>query len=340
MIVKKMPILQGFPSFEAVKKLSETVLDFSEFNPIFYDIETTGLSHSSSFLYLIGAICYENENWQFYQWFGENSSEEAQILEAFFDFLSNFTCTIQYNGNRFDQPYLEKKYASYHLENPFAHLNSLDLYRELKILQPLLKLPRMKQPDLETFLELPGRTWCDGGECIRHYKTYCKTRESSLSDIILGHNQEDMMGLGKIFSMLSYLALYRGDYNPAHMEITEGKLLAVLELPTPVPTQFSNGCQDFYIQGEQNQVRLLIPMKNGCLKQYYPNYKDYDYIPGEDTAIPKSLSAYMDKSLRIPARRETCYTWFSCSESFLSDKKKQHSYLTHTLPFYLDALKQ
>ena len=44
MIVKKIPILQGFPALETVKYLSNTKNELSEYNPIFYDIETTGLS--------------------------------------------------------------------------------------------------------------------------------------------------------------------------------------------------------------------------------------------------------------------------------------------------------
>ena len=62
LIVKKMPILQGFPDFETVKNLSGNAAEDVNFSPLFYDIETTGLGRNSSFLYLIGAICYEN--WQ------------------------------------------------------------------------------------------------------------------------------------------------------------------------------------------------------------------------------------------------------------------------------------
>ena len=56
MIVKKMPILQGFPDFETVKNLSGKGTKQADFSPVFYDIETTGLGRNSSFLYLIGAI--------------------------------------------------------------------------------------------------------------------------------------------------------------------------------------------------------------------------------------------------------------------------------------------
>ena len=51
MIVKKIPILQGFPALETVKYLSNTKNELSEYNPIFYDIETTGLSRYTAVSY-------------------------------------------------------------------------------------------------------------------------------------------------------------------------------------------------------------------------------------------------------------------------------------------------
>ena len=43
LIVKKMPILQGFPDFETVKNLSGNATENVNFSPLFYDIETSGL---------------------------------------------------------------------------------------------------------------------------------------------------------------------------------------------------------------------------------------------------------------------------------------------------------
>ena len=40
LIVKKMPILQGFPDFETVKNLSGNATENVNFSPLFYDIET------------------------------------------------------------------------------------------------------------------------------------------------------------------------------------------------------------------------------------------------------------------------------------------------------------
>ena len=52
MIVKKMPILQGFPDFETVKFFTGKFFQKYNFTPVFYDIETTGLSRNSTYLEL------------------------------------------------------------------------------------------------------------------------------------------------------------------------------------------------------------------------------------------------------------------------------------------------
>ena len=90
MIVKKMPILQGFPDFETVKKLTKNHGFSERFVPLFYDIETTGLSRNSTFLYLIGAVAYEENNWQMYQWMIENEEEEPELLKTFSEFLQDY----------------------------------------------------------------------------------------------------------------------------------------------------------------------------------------------------------------------------------------------------------
>lgn len=339
MIVKKMPILQGFPDFETVKKLSKNRIFSEHFAPVFYDIETTGLSRNSTFLYLIGAVAYEEKNWQMYQWMIKDEAEEHKLLKIFSEFLQKFSCTIQYNGDSFDQPYLEARYQVHELPSPFENMPSLDLYRELKPLKGLLKLSRMNQPSMEAFLNISERNYCDGGTCIRLYKQFASGKKPEAGEIVMGHNEEDLLGLGKIFFMLSYLALFEEDYEALDCEIQDDQLVFTMEIPYILPVEFSNHSEEFYIIGQKNRIRLLVKPKNGRLKQYYSNYKDYDYIPSEDTAIPKTLSACMDKKLRRPAKKETCYTWFPVTEDFLQNPLKQKTYLRHCLPYYLSALK-
>lgn len=340
MIVEKNPILQDFPQFQTVKELSERAVGSHVFSPVFYDIETTGLSRNSTFCYLIGAAAFEGNTWQLYQWLAEDESQEPELLSVFTDFIKPFTCTIQYNGNHFDQPYLESRFRLHGLADPFEGKAALDLYQELKPLKGLLKLPGMKQPQLESFLGSPDRKYCDGGACIRLYKSFTSLRDEETCRTILGHNREDLLGLGKVFEMLGYLCLIEGGYLVSEARFNGEQLLLNLELPFTLPREFSNGSNGFYITGHDREVRLSVRAENGRVRQYYENYKDYYYLPGEDSAIPRSLGAYLDKSLRKPARRETCYTWFDCTGDFLTSREKQLQYLSHSLGFLLGTLER
>lgn len=339
MIVKKMPILQGFSAPDTVKILSSSEIELSEFFPVFYDIETTGLSRYSTFVYLIGAVRWEDDQWLLTQWLGESPEEESLIICEFTRYLKGATCTIQYNGNRFDQPYLEERCRRNSLPSPFGNLPSIDVYQSLKSCQTLFKLSRMKQPDLENLFPAMHRVHCDGGQCIRLYRSYMKKKDPSALETVLGHNQEDLCGLGLVYTLLSYKFLYLGKYEPSTVRIhDQEELVITLKLNHPVPVPVSCVTDEFYLTVNDSEARMLLHLKGGKLRQYYPNYKDYEYLPGEDQAIPKSLSRYMDKSLRIPATPQTCYTWFRCDESFLSSPQKQMQYLTHSLPCLLNNL--
>ena len=51
-----------------------------------------------------------------------------------------------------------------------------------------------------------------------------------------------------------------------------------------------------------------IALFQGELKYFYSNYKDYYYLPMEDTAIHKSVGEYVDRDARTKATARTCYT--------------------------------
>ena len=130
-----------------------------------------------------------------------------------------------------------------------------------------------------------------------------------------------------------------GKYEPSAIRIhDQQELVITLKLEHPVPISVSCVTDEFYFTADREEARLLLHLKNGKLRQYYSNYKDYEYLPGEDQAIPKSLSRYMDKSLRMPATPQTCYTWFQCDKNFLNSTSMQMQYLTHSLPCLLNNL--
>ena len=55
----------------------------------------------------------------------------------------------------------------------------------------------------------------------------------------------------------------------------------------------------------QNQfLCLLVIIYQGELKHFYPNYREYYYLPHEDRAIHKSVALYVDRNFRTKEFKE------------------------------------
>lgn len=74
----------------------------------------------------------------------------------------------------------------------------------------------------------------------------------------------------------------------------------------PVPLAYDSAP----VSLELNRDTLIcnIALYQGELKYFYSNYKDYYYLPLEDTAIHKSVGEYVDRDVRTKATARTCYT--------------------------------
>lgn len=200
------------------------------------------------------------------------------------------------------------------------------------------KLSSMKQPIVEKFYGIPERQFFSGKECIHIYKQFQKTKDSSLSALLFGHNQEDLSGLIQLTSLLSYRSLYDGIFHLADSYYEGGEYIATITLPFFLPVPVSNGNKYFYLTCQERKARILIPAVKDKLRFYHADYKKYAYLPEEDTVIPKSLSKFLDRSLFLSATPETCYTWVSCEDLFLSDALKQEQFIKQQLPILLSFL--
>lgn len=301
---------------------------------LLFDIETTGLSRERSQIYLIGCAYVEASQLIICQWMAQGKGEEPDILKSFAALAQNYSYIIHYNGKRFDIPFVEHRLLKHQLPSIFAQKASLDVYLEMNPCKALLKLDHMRQPDLEAFLNTgSSRQHCDGGLCIPLYQKYTRHPTQELAATLLGHNQEDLEGLWAISSLLTYCELLKGHFTFIDAQILEEHFQCRLSLSWPVPRTISYCREECYLTAREHILTLRIALNRRNLKKHYENYKDYYYLPGEDMAVHKSLSSYLDASLRIPATEKNCYTWFPCTEEFLQSPSRILTFIQENL-FY------
>ncbi len=338
---------------------------------LFFDIETTGFSAKTSSLYLIGCLYFENGNPVIRQWFAETAVEESTLLFEFFDFLKNYDYLIHYNGSGFDIPYLSQKCSHYNLPYNFDTIESIDLYKILSPVKSMLKLENLKQKTVETYLDIKRDDLYNGGELISVYQSFLTAPSEEAQQLLLLHNHDDMNGLLQLSPMLAFRDFNIGHFTWDGYEIsdytsyhgTEGKeVIFHFTLSSPLPKRISFSKQDFFLGIDKNKCSLRIKAYTGELKYFYSDYKNYYYLPAEDTAIHKSVAFYVDKDFRTRAKAANCYSrktgiflpqfdeivspyfkidyfdkilYFEACESNLSDSSKMLAYIEHMIKYML-----
>ncbi len=284
---------------------------------LFLDIETTGFTAKNSSLYLIGAAYYKEESWYIRQWFADRYDEERDVLEAFFAFAASYTHLIHFNGNNFDLPYLMQKFEQYELPYDFERFQGIDLYRRISPYKFFLNTPNCKQKTLEAFLGITRQDKYHGGQLINIYHAYVRNSTEFQYRLLILHNSDDMKGMLQLIPLLAYYDLFNGKIRAKKVQAasyqdgdgrTRNMLLMKLLFPCTLPRPvfaLSNGC---CFSGEGQEGTLKVPIYEEELKYFYSNYRDYYYLPAEDTAIHKSVSSFVDRSYRVQASAATCYT--------------------------------
>lgn len=301
-------------SFILHKLLSKDELTL--FDVLLFDIETTGFSPKNTHCYLIGCIFFADDNFKLIQWFADSVSDEKEILESFFEFLTNYKAVLHYNGNGFDIPYLTQKASHYQLESTLYEKESIDLYKLLSPYKKFFKLENLKQKTVETFLEINREDQFSGGELIRVYTDYLMKPSEASKHLLLLHNKDDLCGLFRLLPILSYHALFHGFFQIVGFDVKpyldmhqqqQFEFFIELKLQIELPRRISYGNHDYYFVGNKSTGKLKIKVCSDELKYFYTNYKDYYYLPNEDIAIHKSVASYVDKEFRTKAKSSNCY---------------------------------
>lgn len=285
---------------------------------LFFDIETTGFSAKSSNLYMIGLLSFDNNKPVATQLFAQTPEDEKEVLEEFIRICKKYKTLIHFNGNTFDIPYIKDKCSQHKLEHPFDALNGVDIYKRFCVFKNILHLENCKQKTVEAFLGIQRDDQYNGKELIEIYKKYVANPSEDLRHLLFLHNLDDVKGMYQLLPVLSYMDLLLVPfrvvkvqaniyYDLNEKEQTEIVMKMRFHSPFPQPIAMNKfGCR---FSGEGTEGYLKVPLKKAPLKYFYTNYKDYYYLPKEDTALHKSVAAFVDRDFREQATAKTCYTW-------------------------------
>ena len=163
----------------------------------FLDIETTGFSRKYNMIYLIGLVFYnENKNmWESRQLFAHDKGAEKEILLELIEFVKDFDLIITYNGDSFDIPFINSRLKLYNIDFNLFSVENFDIYKLIKENKIYLEFENYKLKTVEQNLNIFRDDIYSGGQCIRFYKDYIKTKETHLLDKCLNHNYDDLFYL-------------------------------------------------------------------------------------------------------------------------------------------------
>jgi len=277
-------------------------------NPVFFDIETTGLHHKYSYMYIIGILYQANGKWTLRQWFAEKPSDETVILKAFINFIKPTYHLVHYNGNSFDLPYLQSRCKFHNISTKiFDTLESLDLYRYIKPYQKKLGLEKLTQKSIEQFLGLPRKDTFSGKELIEVYKGYLQSGDEKCLQQLLLHNQEDIVNMSSLIALTSYQYFFEGNYDIIDITFDTNNLIINLKLDYLIAQPLIYEDTQYLLSLNEGIAMIKVPLYHGTLKYFYEPYQDYYYLPAEDKAIHKSVATYVDREYRTPATAKNCY---------------------------------
>ena len=340
-----MEIIQGDLAYTEDRAALEAVLtsvfrNISLEDTLLYDIETTGLNPKSSQLYLLGILLFHKEKIELIQYFAESVLDEEEILEQFFQLCKTKRVLISFNGEGFDNRFVESMAKSYGKLPLHLNLKQLDLFKLIRKRKKFYGLESCSLKSCERFLGIHREDRCSGGELISVYQEYLQDKGSEKKNMLLLHNREDIQNLPALFSFLAYENIFQGNVHFQRAELlvrdemkekndnhqkdnslqikdlelgerqnsrTTEKLCLRFSLPSSVPVPLTLTPKNFLLEIKETSLCLTVPLYQGELCYFFKDYKDYEFIPSEDRAVHKSLAAMYPKEMREKAKASTAY---------------------------------
>jgi uncharacterized protein YprB with RNaseH-like and TPR domain len=171
---------------------------------VFLDTETTGLAGGTGTLvFLVGIGTFEEKAFHLRQFFLRDPDEEAAMLSALSEFMSDYQAVVTFNGRGFDLPLLEARYVLARMRPQWVGLPHLDL------LSPARRVWRDRLPScalssLEAHVLGVQRTQDDvpGFLIPQMYLDYLRTGDARDMLRVMYHNRQDILSMVTLTAQL------------------------------------------------------------------------------------------------------------------------------------------
>jgi uncharacterized protein YprB with RNaseH-like and TPR domain len=188
----------------ALLALDPSLSDLHLERALYLDTETTGLSGSGAYAFLVGLGFFVDGQLQVEQLFIADPTQEAAAIEHLRQRVEECQLLVSFNGKSFDWPLLKGRCVMNRLpalpERP--HLDLLHLARRVhKERKNRCKLTSL-ECDVLGFERIGD---IDGAEVCSRYLHYLRSGDATALDVVLQHNHWD------VISMAALVAVYAQD---------------------------------------------------------------------------------------------------------------------------------
>jgi uncharacterized protein YprB with RNaseH-like and TPR domain len=176
--------------------------------PVFFDIETTGLSGGAGTLPLLAACgWFEHDGFRVRQFFLNGPAGEHALLDGLARIFDEASLLVTYNGRTFDVPVMETRWAFHRQGSPagdLPHLDMLPIARKLwgRGAESGCTLTALERTVLRfhRFDDVPGL------EIPSRYFQFLRTGDPSIIAGVLDHNRHDVVSLAALMGHALQLA--------------------------------------------------------------------------------------------------------------------------------------
>ena len=308
-IRKDIAYTEDRASLEVV--LSPVLGNVSLEDALLYDIETTGLNPKASQLYLLGILLFHKENSELIQYFAESVLDEEEILEQFFQLCQTKKVLISFNGEGFDNRFIEAMAKSYGKLPLHLYLKQLDLFKLIRKRKKFYGLESYSLKSCERFLGIYREDRCSGGELISVYQKYLEDKDSKKKNLLLLHNREDIQNLPALFSFLAYENIFLGNVKFQTAEFLESEEIKNIKYHHQTKNPLETAHLELESSLQIKKLELEEEQKSRTAKKLCLRFSLPSSVPVPLTLTPKNFLLEIKETslcLTVPLYQgELCY---------------------------------